>query len=104
MGDDFVDDEENRSIYDLARECDYLFNEYLKTPRLENQFVERNRRRFLTWVEFLGVFATQDACLDTRLRYKPDIRGLVILLLNVLRRNMRRGAVLPRSFIGYKGC
>ncbi|KAF8859778.1 hypothetical protein BDZ45DRAFT_673108 [Acephala macrosclerotiorum] len=38
----------------------------------------------------MGVFAHEDICLDTRLKYKPDIRGLVMLLLNVLSRNLLR--------------
>ncbi|KAE9364084.1 kinase-like protein [Stipitochalara longipes BDJ] len=97
MDADFVDNVENRSIYDLARECDCLFDEYLRAPRLESEFIEQNRRRFLSWVSFLGVFAPQDVSLDTRLRYKPDIRGLVMLLLNVLRRNMRRAIKTPNS-------
>jgi hypothetical protein len=100
MGDDPVDGDGSGSIYDLARECACLFDEYLSAPRIHSRFVEQNQRRFLSWVAFLGVFAPQDACLDTRLKYKPDVRGLVMLLLNVLRRNMRRGAALPEKFSG----
>jgi hypothetical protein len=85
-------DSENRSIYDLARECASLFTEYLSAPRLHRQFIAQSQRRFWSWVAFLGVFAHHDVCLDTRLKYKPDIHGLVILLLGVLMRNMRRGA------------
>jgi len=97
-----VDDTRNRSIYDLARECASLFDEYLSAPRLQSKFVAQSQRRFWTWVAFLGVFAQEDVCLDTRLKYKPDIRRLVMLLLRILKRNMRRGTATAQSSEGNK--
>jgi len=87
----------NGTIYDLAWECAGLFDEYLSAPRLQSKLVAQSQRRFLSWVAFMGVFASQAVCLDTRLRYKPDVRGLVMVLLGVLERNIRRGAVPSRS-------
>ncbi|KAH8744344.1 hypothetical protein F5882DRAFT_313190, partial [Hyaloscypha sp. PMI_1271] len=49
------------------------------------------QRRFISWASYLGVFAPVRASLDTRLREAPEVKELVILLLNVLRRNLSRG-------------
>ncbi|KAI1085119.1 hypothetical protein F5B20DRAFT_575585 [Whalleya microplaca] len=40
------------------------------------------------WAGYLGVFADEKAELNTRLRYSPDIRDLVVQLLNLLNRNL----------------
>ncbi|CZR58460.1 uncharacterized protein PAC_08352 [Phialocephala subalpina] len=84
------DDMGKISIFHLARDCANLFEEYLSAPRLQGKVVALSQRRFSSWAKFMGVFAPEDICLDTRLKYKPDIRGLVMLLLNVLNRNLRR--------------
>ena len=91
------DDMGKISIFHLARDCANLFEEYLSAPRLQGKVVALSQRRFFSWAKFMGVFAPEDICLDTRLKYKPDIRGLVMLLLNVLNRNLRRGAVSMQS-------
>jgi hypothetical protein len=81
-------------IFETAIVCRRRFDEYLQDPRLYSKQVTELQRQFLTWASFLGVFAPVSVCLDTRLADAPEIKELVISMLNVLKRNLERGISL----------
>lgn len=78
-------------IYEAARECDRLFELCLTGQPKGQESIAQNHRRFRLWVAYLGVFARQNASLDTRLIDNPEVRELILLLLSVLQRNLGRG-------------
>ena len=80
-----------QDIYSQAQECKTLFLKYLKTTKAYSQQVSECQHRFLTWVSFLGVFANESASLDCRLQGAPEVKGLVLSMLRVLKRNLERG-------------
>ncbi|KAF2969199.1 hypothetical protein GQX73_g4309 [Xylaria multiplex] len=80
-----------QDISSQARECKSLFTRYLEpsaSPRAFHEKVQSAERRFLNWAEFLRVFADEEICLDRRLQYQPDVKDLVMSMLQVLRRNL----------------
>ncbi|KAK6535595.1 hypothetical protein TWF694_002050 [Orbilia ellipsospora] len=86
-------DEADQRIYDLAEDCEHLFEESLlafsRVSDKEYRVVLEHQQRFDRWAGFLGVFAVQQTSLDSRLRNTPDIRDLVIQLLGTLKRNLQ---------------
>ncbi|GAP84977.2 putative serine threonine protein kinase [Rosellinia necatrix] len=83
-------------IYSHARACEFLFTEYLQPSeslRIYHNKVHEYERRFLLWASFLGVFASEGTSLDERLQYAPETKELVLSMLQVLRRNLKRGII-----------
>ncbi|KAL1967098.1 hypothetical protein VTN77DRAFT_3622 [Rasamsonia byssochlamydoides] len=79
------------TIYELATDCSQLFDDYLSNPSARSfDTVETQNARFNIWAANLGVFADLHASLDYRLRYSPEIRTMVLRLLDVLHRNLQR--------------
>lgn len=80
------------TIYNLAGECEALFQkEHLElescgaeTLRLFDEY----QQRFTAWTAYLGVFAERSICLDRKLRHHPDLRDLVVRLLDILKTNL----------------
>lgn len=85
MADKFQD------IYTTAKDCKDLPAQCLSKKTAESEQLLDHQRRFMSWASYLGIFAPVSASLDTRLREAPEVKELVILLLNVLRRNLARG-------------
>ncbi|KAK6348438.1 hypothetical protein TWF718_006232 [Orbilia javanica] len=85
--------ETKQQIYDLAGECEGLFGDLLsvlsRTSEKDCRIVQEHQQRFERWSGYLGVFAAPQASLDSRLKSTPDIRDLVVQLLEVLKRNIR---------------
>lgn len=77
-------------IYSKARECKDLFATYLENPSLYDEQVSMFQRRFLEWAGFLGVFAMESVSLDRRLEFHPEIKNLLMSMLQVLKRNLER--------------
>ncbi|KAF3291491.1 hypothetical protein TWF970_000704 [Orbilia oligospora] len=88
-------DEADQQIYDLAQDCERLFGELLSalsvTSDKQYRVVLEHQQRFESWASFLGVFAAYQTSLDSRLKTTPDIRDLVVQLLEVLKRNVLYG-------------
>ncbi|KAI3320651.1 hypothetical protein HD806DRAFT_505789 [Xylariaceae sp. AK1471] len=85
-----------QDIYSQAQECKSLFISYLdasRAPRAYHKQLRESERRFLTWASFLGVFANEGASLDSRLQYTPEIKELVVSMLQVLRRNLEHSII-----------
>ncbi|KAJ2987333.1 hypothetical protein NUW58_g4567 [Xylaria curta] len=85
-----------QDIYFQAQACKSLFTSYLEPSgdaRVYQKNVYEAERRFLTWASFLGVFASEGASLDNRLRYAPEVKDLVLSMLQVLRRNLERSII-----------
>ena len=80
------------TIYNLAGECEALFQK--ESFKLESRGAETLRlfneyqQRFAAWTAYLGVFAERSICLDRKLRHHPDLRDLVMRLLDVLKTNL----------------
>ena len=81
-------------LYDLAIECEALFDTRLVDLRTENSamadLVEEYQTRFAIWAAHLGVFARKSQSLDARLQNHADIQDLVARLLDVLRCSLHR--------------
>ena len=84
--------EDEDDIYNLAGECQELFQQ----ERLELEFrgvetlqlFDEYQQRFTAWTAYLGVFAKRSVCLDRKLRQHPDLRDLVVRLLDILKTNL----------------
>jgi hypothetical protein len=92
-------------IYNLASECNGLFNQFrlrvragrvedgsgspgsLKTPKV----VEEHEQRFWAWATGLGVFAEPNMSLDIKLKNHPEVQELVMILLDVMKTNLEQG-------------
>ncbi|KAK6499015.1 hypothetical protein TWF481_011584 [Arthrobotrys musiformis] len=80
-------------IFTLAWDCDDLVQKLLhelagdKSGFIDREAIEDYERRFTAWQEYLGVFAEKRASLDRRLDKQPEIQGVVVRLLLILRRN-----------------
>lgn len=78
-------------LYRLACECEDVFNQLHKSiskakPKAMNsELCAEFQQRFSIWAAYLGVFAQESQCLDTRLRDFPDLQDLVARLLDILR-------------------
>lgn len=101
------DIENNEPIFELAGECEKLYAEQIS--RLNDvddpngtTFLSELNQRFAAWAAFLGVFAESKICLDHRLRHHIEIQDQVLLLLEIMQRNLTYCAVffLPRHSIG----
>jgi hypothetical protein len=81
--------EDEDDIYNLAGECEELFQQEqveLEFRGVETlQLFDEYQQRFTA---YLGVFAKRSVCLDRRLRQHPDLRDLVMRLLDILKTNL----------------
>lgn len=77
-------------IYSKAQECKDLFATHLEKPSSYDEQVSMCQRRFLEWAGFLGVFAMDSVSLDRRLEFHPEVKNLVMSMLQVLKRNLER--------------
>ena len=87
--------EEEGVIRLMATDCKQLFHEGLSRtdhvdalPPKVLAFVKEYQRRFAGWCSFLGVFAKEDASLDSRLRRHPSLQDIILRLLDILRDNL----------------
>lgn len=91
-------------ILPLAIECDRLLSRFVtgtessdSRPTSEPSLKPIGRQaedwqdRFNAWASYLGVFAEDSISLDRRLVNHPDIRGMIIKLLEVLRSSLETG-------------
>ncbi|KAH7348964.1 hypothetical protein BKA65DRAFT_501818 [Rhexocercosporidium sp. MPI-PUGE-AT-0058] len=85
--------EDTSDIYDISYDCLLLFTDCLSTSRPGHVAIETSQQRFWAWSNVLNVFAEPRMSLDTQLRLDkyPQIRHLVLLLLNVLKNNLVLG-------------
>jgi hypothetical protein len=85
-------------IYTLAVECKELFITSLREDRSHGPHVSQYETRFMSWASNLGVYADKMSSLDRRLRHAPEVRDLVLLMLQVLKRNLDYG-MIPYSIL-----
>ncbi|KAL2808196.1 hypothetical protein BJX63DRAFT_42789 [Aspergillus granulosus] len=91
--DTMEDTQHPEPIFELASECESI---YAKQITAFNDAGDENAakiisdmyQRFVSWAAFLGVFAESNVCLDQRLHRYVDIQEQVILLLDIMRRNL----------------
>ncbi|KAF3935816.1 hypothetical protein ABW19_dt0205649 [Dactylella cylindrospora] len=90
---------ETRPIYLMALDCSELFNKCLDTSDNPTStqwsfssevthLAQEYQSRFNAWASFLCVLASENVCLDHRLRRHPSLQDMFIRLLDVLRRNL----------------
>ncbi|KAK6495590.1 hypothetical protein TWF481_002638 [Arthrobotrys musiformis] len=77
---------ERENIYERAQHCKELFAKYApkRPPSDTDRIFQDYEQRFLAWSAYMGVFADKSICLDRRLRDRPDVSDIVIMLLDVL--------------------
>lgn len=92
------DEEHGQHICDAAQRCESLFQKLQSTLAGNGDFGERfypivrdQYQRFDLWAGFIGVFAEYNASLDSRLRFYPEVRDLVLQMLNLLASNLGHG-------------
>lgn len=89
-------------IYNLATECNDLFNQFRSQVSGERvadgsgslinpKVVQEHEQRFWAWATGLGVFAEPNMSLDTKLKNHPEVQELVMLLLDVIKTNLKEG-------------
>ncbi|OQV05946.1 Ankyrin repeat-containing protein [Cladophialophora immunda] len=87
-----ADEDEDEAIYNLADECESLFQQVLLQQQslraASLRIFEEYHQRFMSWTAYLGVLAKRSVCLDRRLRHHPDLRDLVLRLLDILKENL----------------
>ncbi|KAK4144819.1 uncharacterized protein C8A04DRAFT_11232, partial [Dichotomopilus funicola] len=94
-----IADEAGDILYNLACECETLFNARL--AELEGQvspvaeLLTEYQQRFAIWAAYLGVFARKSQSLDKRLEKYPDVVDLAVLLLDEVRRNLAQSGNEP---------
>ena len=90
-------------IYNLATKCNGLFSQFRwqvraaggvadgSGPPINPKVVEEHEQRFWAWATGLGVFAEPNLSLDTKLKDHPEVQELVMLLLDVIKTNLKEG-------------
>ena len=72
--------------------CWQLFTRYLDDERTtEKDMVEDQRARLNVWAASIGIFAGVQAPPDTGLKLKPNLRGMAVQLLVVIRMYIEYG-------------
>ncbi|KAL2670054.1 hypothetical protein Neosp_014935 [[Neocosmospora] mangrovei] len=79
-------------IYHSAMSCSILFEKLLTQSTQDNgehyATVRDYHLRFEHWVGFVGALADEQASLDNRLNHYPDVRDLVLQMLQMLYSNL----------------
>lgn len=92
---------EDRTIYDSARLCSRLIEQSF--AKVENNsekslIIEELKGHFYLWAKYVGAFAAQRASLDSRLAPFPDIKDMIIELLDMVERNIQWGTCRRHLF------
>jgi hypothetical protein len=91
----------DHEIFLLADECDQSFQKALAAA-LPNRPVYRSllacHQRFELWAGFVGAFADEQASLDRRLKFSPDLQRAVVQLLLLVRKSLQRGKTWSRPW------
>ncbi|KAL2694699.1 hypothetical protein Neosp_001285 [[Neocosmospora] mangrovei] len=110
MGSELVSGQADQAvdIYTLTVECEELFMTSLRENRSHMPQLSQYENRFRLWASHLGVYADNKSSLDRRLRHAFEIRDLVLLMLQVLKRNLdyvdNPDTILPTAMTeGQKG-
>lgn len=91
---------DDQAIFRLGGECEDLFSRIRARLEASMQINVHSDRiqllgeleyRFQAWAGFLGVFASEELCLDRRLRRHQDLKDLVTRYLAILRCNLQQG-------------
>ncbi|KAL5358300.1 hypothetical protein BJX96DRAFT_163655 [Aspergillus floccosus] len=85
-------DHDEDAIYTSARSCSNLLDHILERAKNESEsplLIEELRGRFNLWARYVSVFAAPRASLDARLDPYPDIKDMVIELLDMVHRNLQ---------------
>ncbi|KAI0474577.1 hypothetical protein F4859DRAFT_481260 [Xylaria cf. heliscus] len=88
---------EGQQIVGSVRRCETLFRGLLSTLVNHNGFGTHYRtardyfQNFELWVGYIGAYANGDASLDIRLRFYPEVRNLVMGMLELLEQNLSHG-------------
>ncbi|RKK31545.1 hypothetical protein BFJ66_g15795 [Fusarium oxysporum f. sp. cepae] len=96
---DDVATESRQNIRTVTTECQSLFGEDVINNISISTHLRRAEHRFLLWASFLGVYANGQQCLDIRLQNSPEMRNLILLMLQVLKRNLEHGVFSARIWI-----
>jgi hypothetical protein len=89
-------------IYNLATECNGLFSQFRSQvragrvadgsgSRINPKIVEGHEQRFWGWARGLAVFSEPWLSLDTKLQKYPGFQEQVMLLLDMIKTNLKEG-------------
>ncbi|ENH75319.1 hypothetical protein FOC1_g10001333 [Fusarium oxysporum f. sp. cubense race 1] len=87
--------ESRQNIRAVATDCQSLFAAEVINNICISTHIRRAEHRFLLWASFLGVYADEQQCLDIRLQNSPETRNLILLMLQVLKRNLEHVIAEP---------
>lgn len=86
-----MDQDKRITIYDAANVCVRAFEDLLSLQEKDNdsfRMVDELRGRFNLWAAYVGAFAAPKASLDARLNLYPDVKHMVLELLDMVSRNI----------------
>jgi hypothetical protein len=93
-------DSAEHAIYQLATECNSLFQQALlnESAPTYRPLLEYHQR-FELWCGYLGVLAQPEFSLDRRVQFNEDVRQNILDLLLLIRTSLSRGrAILEMQF------
>ncbi|RHZ72034.1 hypothetical protein CDV55_103853 [Aspergillus turcosus] len=87
-----MDQDKSITIYDAANVCVRAFEDLLSLLQEKDndsfRMVDELRGRFNLWAAYVGAFAAPKASLDARLNLYPDVKHMVLELLDMVSRNI----------------
>lgn len=92
-----------QAIRERSKMCRDQFVAYLGLPTLSQHnmtLAKEQNVRFNLWAANIGVFASNRASLDYRLKHALDIRTMALRMLGVLLRNLNTGEPDIYTFYG----
>lgn len=93
---------QDSTIFEAASRCWNHFSELLdlhNNDTVKLQLFEELRGRFSIWGSYIGVFAPPLSSLDARLDPHPDLKNMVLELLDMVTRNILWGDCRLRCLI-----
>ncbi|KAL7904815.1 hypothetical protein GGI35DRAFT_484031 [Trichoderma velutinum] len=88
-----LSEEVEQPILTVATDCESNFKKSLQLLSSEGEIeheiiMKKLEKRFLDWAAYLGVFAGANGDLDQRLKHYPQYRDLILLMLDMLNKNL----------------
>lgn len=88
------DEEFDESIHKLSCECEESLDAQVSSfaeSSTTRSLLAEYQQRFAIWTANVGVFARQSQSLDRRLMKAPEVRDMVLRLLDILRGALQQG-------------
>jgi len=91
--------EHDATILRVSQQCEAIFSQLsAETKKPENAGIsnrlEESEYQFQAWTAYLGVFASNEKCLDRQLRHHIHLRDITVRYLDILLSNLQRSMFL----------